>query len=52
MILLPLGLVPIFILYALYRLLIARDAKKHQFELILGSILSLIWGVIYCLILI
>lgn len=52
MMLLPVGLVPIFILYALYRLLIARDAKKHQFELVLGSILTLIWGVIYLLVLI
>jgi hypothetical protein len=34
MILLPIGLVPIFILYALYRLLMARDVKKHQFELV------------------
>ena len=50
MILVPLGLVPIFILYALYRLLIARDAKKHQFELVLGSVFSLIWGVIYFLV--
>jgi len=41
-----------FILYALYRLLIARDAKKHRFELVLGSIFTLIWGVIYFLILI
>jgi len=51
MMLLPLGLVPIFILYALYRLLIARDAKKHRFELALGSIFSLLWGMIYFLIL-
>ena len=50
MMLLPLGLVPIFILYALYRILIARDAKKHKFDLVLGSILTLIWGVIYFLI--
>jgi hypothetical protein len=50
MILLPLGLVPIFILYSLYRLLIARDAKKHQFELVLGSVFTLMWGVIYFLI--
>ena len=52
MMLLPIGLVPIFILYALYRVLITKDAKKHQFELVLGSIFTLIWGVIYFLILI
>jgi hypothetical protein len=52
MMLLPIGLVPVFILYALYRLLIARDAKKHQFELALGSLFTFIWGVIYFLILI
>ena len=51
MILIPIGAVPIFIIYALYRLLIAKDAKKHQFELVLGSIFTLIWGVIYFLIL-
>lgn len=50
--LLPIGLVPLFILYALYRLFIARDAKKHRFELALGALFSVIWGVIYFLILI
>jgi hypothetical protein len=50
MILLPFGLVALFILYALYRLLIARDAKKYQSELVLGSLFTLIWGVIYFLI--
>ena len=45
--LIPLFMVPIFIVWILYRLLIKKDLKKYRTEAFTGLTFIVIWAVIY-----
>lgn len=48
----PLVFLAIFVVWLAYHLIIKKDLKKQKGILVAGSVFSILWGILYCLLII